>query len=376
MNFPASTGYAWVFIQGIYHEAARRLTRDGVRTYIAYPSFGTLHAPPAVSPATAVELPLDTRSVASIARACRWIRQHNVRVLYLSDRRYFDPAYLFLRAAGIRRLLVHDHTSGTRTTPTGIKRFVQQAVTRLRGFTADRLLTVSDFVRQRDLMVGLMPPARVRRIWNGIAPPEAAGSASVVPRELAGPGELGRPIVMTACRASEEKGVEHLLGAMIGLLGSWPTERPRPVLAYLGDGPKLEELRAVASAGLDPSDYWMPGFVPDVWRYLMHASLVVVPSVWQDAMPLGVLEPMHLGKPIVATAVGGIPEMVRNGQEGILVPPGSPEALAAAIRWLLMDPLLATRLGASARDRARAEFGADRMHGNIEEEVRAAFGLG
>jgi glycosyltransferase involved in cell wall biosynthesis len=325
MNFPASTGYAWAFIQGIYQEAARRLTPEGVRTFIAYPSFGTLSAPPSVSPATAVELPLDTRSVASIARACRWIRQHNVRVLYLSDRRYFSPAYLLLRAAGLQTLVVHDHSSGTRTIPTGLKRFVKQVVTRARGFTADRLLTVSDFVRQRDLRVGLMPPAKVRRIWNGIAPPDTVDSATTVPPELAGQVGLGRPIVMTACRASEEKGVEHLLRAMIALLASWPAERPRPFLAYLGGGPKLEELRAVARAGLDPSDYWMPGYVPGVWRYLMEASLVVVPSVWQDAMPLGVLEPMHLGKPIVATAVGGIPEMVRDGKEGILIPPGSPD---------------------------------------------------
>ena len=72
---------------------------------------------------------------------------------------------------------------------------------------------------------------------------------------------------------------------------------------------------------------------------------------------MAVLEPMALGRPVIATRMGGIPEQVRDGHEGILVPPADPQALAAALRILAEDAALASRMGEAARLRASKHFG-------------------
>ncbi|GJG87938.1 glycosyl transferase [Gemmatimonadetes bacterium T265] len=97
--------------------------------------------------------------------------------------------------------------------------------------------------------------------------------------------------------------------------------------------------------------------VPDL---LAASDVFAMPSL-REALPMALLEAMFGGATIVASAVGGIPEAVRDGREGLLVPPGDVAALAAALTRVLTDAVLRRRMGDAARQRARAEFGMDRM---------------
>jgi starch synthase len=95
---------------------------------------------------------------------------------------------------------------------------------------------------------------------------------------------------------------------------------------------------------------------PEVIQLLSHARVFCCPSVYE---PLGIvnLEAMACGAAVVASRVGGIPEVVADGETGLLVPPDDPPALAAALNELLADPTRAAQLGAAGRKRAVAEFG-------------------
>ena len=97
--------------------------------------------------------------------------------------------------------------------------------------------------------------------------------------------------------------------------------------------------------------------IPDL---LAAADVFAMPSL-NEALPMALLEAMFSGTAIVASAVGGIPEAVRDGREGLLVPPGDVDALAASLTRLLESAELRRRLGEAARARARAEYGVDRM---------------
>ena len=119
-------------------------------------------------------------------------------------------------------------------------------------------------------------------------------------------------------------------------------------------GPLERELRA------DPHHSVMfLGRVPgeDVDRLLASARAAVVPSEWAENAPMAVLEPMVLGRPVIATRMGGIPEQIRDGVDGVLVDAGDELQLAAALRVLADDSDLADRLGRSARERALTTFG-------------------
>lgn len=371
-QFPTNTGYAWDFIEGTFAELARRLAPDGIRTFVAYPEIAEPPRPLAGSPATPVPLPLDQGNWSSVRHVARFIRTERVEVVYLIDRVIITPAHWAFRAAGARAIIEHVHSSGDRSTPRGWLRLAKTIATRVPGLIPDRILTVSDFVAARTIRSTCAPATRIRRIWNGLPVPTGAALPRERPALLAGI-PLDRPIVACACRAAADKGVDHLLRAFRLLIDRWPTGSPRPYLVYLGSGPVLHELRELASTlGLEP-DTLLPGYSPEVRSVLAHSTVAVVPSVWQEALGLSVLEPLLVHRPVVASRVGGIPEVVRDRCEALLVPPGDAEAIAAAVRTVLNDRDLAARLAEAGYQRAITVFAATRMYDELEEEFRAAF---
>jgi glycosyltransferase involved in cell wall biosynthesis len=157
---------------------------------------------------------------------------------------------------------------------------------------------------------------------------------------------LGRPLVLAVGRLWHQKGYDVLVAAL--------PHFPDAVVAVAGEGPLLDELRAAA-----PQVHWL-GRRDDVADLYAAADVVVLPSVW-EARSLTAQEALRSGVPLVATTVGGIPELV--GDAAVLVPPGDPTALGRAVRRLLDHPEEAAAL--AARGRAIAQTWPD------EDEVVA-----
>jgi glycosyltransferase involved in cell wall biosynthesis len=137
----------------------------------------------------------------------------------------------------------------------------------------------------------------------------------------------------------------------------------------VGQGPLEEEVEALhRELGLD-HDVILTGYRPDAVRLMAGCDLFVLASSW-EGLPVALMEASSLGLPIVATRVGGIPDAFRDGVDAVLVPPSSPEELAAAIAALATDEARRRELGAAARARA-GDFGVGRAVARIEEVYRA-----
>jgi glycosyltransferase involved in cell wall biosynthesis len=171
--------------------------------------------------------------------------------------------------------------------------------------------------------------------------PASASEVAAARRQLS---PDGRPIVLAAGRLAPQKGLDVLIDAA----AQWRDRDPRPVTVIAGDGPLAGALRAQA-AGLADGDVRLLGPRSDVSTLLEAADVVVVPSRW-EARALIVQEAMRAGRPVVATRVGGVPDL--TGPGALLVPPGDPAALAAAVIAVLDQPALAARLGRAARAQA------------------------
>ena len=157
-------------------------------------------------------------------------------------------------------------------------------------------------------------------------------------------GETAGEVFVYAGRLSREKGLPTLMRA-VGLAGV--------SLTVAGTGPLHDSLVAGAPRGVR---FLGRRGGEEVDRLLGGCRAAVVPSEWAENAPMAVLEPMVLGRPVIATHMGGIPEQVRDGVDGILVKAGDELELAAALRVLADDPALADRLGRSACDRATSLF--------------------
>jgi len=138
-----------------------------------------------------------------------------------------------------------------------------------------------------------------------------------------------------------------------------------PQLLIVGDGPLRSDLERVAAAAAPRGMVMFTGSRDDVPRLLSAMDVFVLPSI-NEALPIVILEAMAAGLPVVATEVGGVPEIVEHGKTGLLVPPGSEEALYCAVQRLASDPALRQQLAMAGRNRVSTDFTIDSMIERIE----------
>lgn len=167
-------------------------------------------------------------------------------------------------------------------------------------------------------------------------------------------------------RLTDEKGVRILLQAA-GLLRS--ERRIRFVVA--GDGPLRAEVEAVSRTGPGRVEYL--GHQEDVLGVYQPAAVIVVPSL-SEGLGLTAIEAMASGRPVIASRVGGLPEVLLHNETGLFVPPADPEALARAIMALMQDPALRVQMAAAGRARVEELFTLDRMLRQVLITYRRAAG--
>jgi len=213
--------------------------------------------------------------------------------------------------------------------------------------------------------------AKIEVIRNGFVPPAAppaTGTGGLGLREELGIPP-GVPVIGAICRLHPVKRLGDLLAAAALLADRHPETRVLLVGPFSG-GSVIENCRRELRERADRLGLGdrviMTGARTDVPRILAELSVSVLPSA-SEGLSNALLESMAAGVPVVATAVGGTPEVVEDGLCGLLVPPADPASLAAAIGCLLDSPPLAAALGEAGRRRVEERFGLDRM---VEETTR------
>jgi glycosyltransferase involved in cell wall biosynthesis len=196
------------------------------------------------------------------------------------------------------------------------------------------------------LILERVPERKVALIANGL------DFERVQPRQ---PGARLRKVIVVA-NLRREKGHDVLIDAAAEVLRRFPDAE----FEIVGGGPELETLLAHAEARRVLHAFTFLGQRDDVPARLAAADIFVLPSR-SEAFPNAALEAMAAGLPIVASGVGGIPELIADGTTGLLVPPGDAPAVADRLCRLMTDPGLASRLGAAARAEALARYSFDRM---------------
>jgi glycosyltransferase involved in cell wall biosynthesis len=233
-------------------------------------------------------------------------------------------------------------------------RLLEQVTARL----SDRIVTCSDAVGRYAVETLRLPAAKVCTLRNAIEiDPQRGSEEDRLRLRRAFGAEEGDLLVGTLGRLQEpKKGLTHFLTAAAKVAA----EKPRARFVLVGDGPSRAILeRQAAALGIAARTHFA-GPRRDVGAAMAAFDLFVQPSLW-EGFGLTLLEAMAARRPIVASRVGGVPEVVRDDREGLLVPAGDPDACAGAMITLLNDPERARRYGEAGRARVLAEFGIDRL---------------
>lgn len=334
-------------------DIARHVDRERVELrFVSLGSCGTLSAEIKRNgwPVTGLEFTTGI-SPAVVLRLARLLRASRPHILHTHNT---GPLIYGGAAARLVRIPAVVHTRhGQRFGATRRETTLFRLASRL----VDRVVCVSEDSARLSVAEGI-EPGRICRIANGI---------DLSRFEYRGPHVNG-PIV-TVSRLSAEKGVETLVKAAALVV----RERPSIRFEIAGNGPCYPTLRQLVS-DLNLSEHvGILGEVRDVSALLGRAGAFVLPSR-TEGMSLTLLEAMATGLPVVATRVGGNPEVVEEGETGLLVPAESPRELAAAILRLQKDATLGSRMGLAGRRRAEQRFDVRRMVLQYESVYRRLCG--
>jgi len=216
----------------------------------------------------------------------------------------------------------------------------------------NRFIAPSDFLRRMMVRAGL-PDDRISLVPSGVP---------IEPEQPPAADHMGG--FLYAGRLSQEKGIEVLLGAV--------RLAPQLPVAVAGSGPLEGLLRAEAPPAVEVTG----PVTRNELTLLRRGSLIVLqPSVCYEVSPLASLEAMADGRGVIASRIGGLPELIEDGINGLLVEPGDPVALANAMTSVWSSPARAREFGANGRRRAEHEFALERQTARIIDVYKEAMGV-
>lgn len=292
--------------------------------------------------------------LSALGRLTRLLRLFHPDLLHT----WLFTANAYGRWAALRAGVTHLVASERSTDPR--KPRLNRLIDRWLARRTDRIVANCHSVRDVYLRRLDLPPQRILVIPNGLQLQPADDDARAQLRAKEGLPDDAL-VFVTAGRLERNKAVDDLLRAFARLL----TEVPQGYLIVLGGGPELAALAALADRLGVAERVIFLGQVADVAEVLDGADVFVFASLY-EGLPNAVLEAMSAGLPVVTTAVGGIPEVVSDGETGFLVPTRRPEELAERMLRLARDGDLRRRLGGAARERV-GEFTMERMVRSYEE---------
>jgi glycosyltransferase involved in cell wall biosynthesis len=289
-------------------------------------------------------LMLERRSVADLLpwrRLVGLLRRERIDVVHAHQFGSNVWGTLFGRATGVPVVVAHEHTWSFEGAP--LRKLLDR---RLIGAGANAFIAVSPEDRRRMIEIERVPEQKIRLIPNGIPPLCPSGHDVRAELGIA----AGAPVVGTVAVLRPQKALEILIAAAERLRTRFPDIR----VVVAGSGPEEQRLRELAAARGVADVVLFLGLRHDIADVLAAFDVAVICSDFEGT-PLAVVEYMAAGLPVVATPVGGVPQLVEEGTTGLFVPTRDPAALADAVAALIADPERRARMGASARKRQRAE---------------------
>lgn len=273
------------------------------------------------------------RDVAGLPRLVRYLRQQQADLLH-TQLEFADTMGSI--AAKIRGVPAVATLHTLHNPPKGTRSYWRD---RLKWWSlrhcCDRVIAVSEGARQHYIRLGRLTPEKVTTLYNGIDlscfTPQGQAERAAKRQDFEIPADA--PLIITVAVLRSLKGIQYLIEAMPAILQTVPTAR----YLVVGSGPHEAELKRLAQTYGVAERVIFSGARQDIPDLLAMSDLFVLPTL-TEALPTVLAEAMAARKPIVASKVGGVPEMIEHGANGFLIPPADPARLAEACIQLLQNP--------------------------------------
>ena len=311
---------------------------------------------PIVLPALGREIsPLD--DLGALARMVQLVRQLKPDIVHTHMAKAGTVGRLAARICGVPVIVhtYHGHVFHSYFSPARTRVFL--TIERALGLATNRIVVIGDGQRAEIASYGVAPMNKLVTIRLGLELGQfldAERSRGELRRELGIDADV--PLIGIVARLVPIKAPEIFLQAAVKIHAALP----RSQFLVIGDGERRQELETLASQlGLEACVHWL-GWRRDMVRVYADLDLVALTSL-NEGSPVVLIEALASARPVISTAVGGVPEVVIHGETGLTVPVSDVSALAEASLTLLRDPVLAKRLGAAGRQHVYPRYDSSRL---------------
>lgn len=362
-NYPSDVGYAWWLMEHFWVLLAEHFKARGAKIFLAYPTITELPDTIKESCITPVELEIPG-SGALPSELKTFIKINNIRHIYLTDRPWFNPRYAALRQAGVKNIVVHDHTPGDRPAVGGLKGLIKAIRHRLPLVCADSQLCVSPLMRQRSISNGRLPGQRCHVVQNGIPPvqPSTTSRQSLL-ESLDIPSD--RRVCITTGRAHPYKRFDFIINTAAELQKIEPYNDL--VFVLIGDGPDFNRLKQQVQKLNLQEHVRLPGFRTDAKAFLSAADMAMHAALG-EGFSLSIVEYMSAGLPVLVPDIPSVKQAIDHGDNGFVYEKDSVASAASYVATLLNDDSRRQAMGQCARTKANSQYSLD----NCTREFRRA----
>jgi glycosyltransferase involved in cell wall biosynthesis len=358
-NYKSDVGFAWWLMENFWSEISKHYQKLEKNCILIYPEINSIPSVIKSSPIDIIEHDFSDRSISSVIKLIKIIRQNKIGYIYLTDRAYYDWLYLVARIAGVSKIVNHDHLPGERKSIPIYKKQIKKLVHLVRMFSCDFYIGVSRFVTKRTIDTACVPERKCTFVHNGIK--QFDNTKSLYAHEQFSIPKDSR-IIVTTGRATFYKGIDILIKCAHILL----KEKCINNLYFLhvGDGPHLQNFKDMSvELGVDDK-FIFAGFRNDIPKILSSCDIGIQLSVG-EAFSLSIIEYMGAGLATLAPNNCGNSEAIENGVNGILFTPGDVNDIVGNISYILTNTEFAIKIKNAARLRVVEEFTIEKCNQNL-----------
>lgn len=361
-NWDSNVGYAWWLMESFWLKIHEQFQHD-YDVVITYPSISQLPAHIAASAIGKEEFDFRIKSIKDLFTHYRFIQTRNIKVIYFSDRPTSHWSYLFFRLCGVKKIIVHDHTPGTRTRPKGLRKIFKILRSRLPYFSANSAIGATAYVKQRLINFNCFPVARSFCAPNGLSP--LTGKAEPIDLH----SKLGLPkdqlLIVSTGRATLYKGVDFALDVIAQLIHYEHISNIHYL--YCGDGPDLQTLKAKAKTLNIEHQVTFVGHTNNINQLLESSDIAFHPSKGEVGYSLSILEYMRAGLPVVISDNPSVRQAITHNINGLIYREGDVSKAVNAFKQLIESKTMREKLGQHGTETLQKKYAlADTHHALID----------
>jgi glycosyltransferase involved in cell wall biosynthesis len=310
----------------------KHFSSHGIESFLVYPKITSIPETISCTNIEASELNFADHSLNNIKRIYRFLKDRRIEHLYLSDSPTNGLFYILLRLFGIKKIVVHDHTPGERTRPSGPLKTYKYIRQRIPFYNVDHIIAVTDYIHQRHIQISRIPKQRCSTARNGITPIDLTEIDRHYTYEQFGIAE-SKVIIVTTGRASYYKGIDFFIRCADELINKQGLDNLH--FLFCGDGPDMDDFIALSKECELDEHFTFAGKRSDIRKILPSCSIGFHAATGEVGYSLSILEYMSAGLITIVPDNPSTSLATSHMHDGLLYTPRDIKSATTAIKLAL-----------------------------------------